>query len=86
MDEAQYHHDGITNTRNSYSWSHNNSHEVEQCKFQQSFSVSVWCGIASYHLCGPHIIKGHLTAASYRHFMENEVWFQFENVPLQTRQ
>jgi len=43
-DEASFNRDGINNSRNSHTWSHDNPHETSVTKFQKRFSVNVWCG------------------------------------------
>jgi len=68
MNEAQFHHDSIISTRNSHSWLHDNPYEVIQSYFKHGFSVKVWRGTVGNHLCGPHFIERHLTAASYKFF------------------
>ena len=43
-DEASFTRDGINNTRNLHTWSHDNPHETRVTHFQRRFSVNVWCG------------------------------------------
>jgi hypothetical protein len=85
MDVTRFQCDVITNVRNLHSWLHNIPHEVVESNFQHTFSVNTWYGLVGNHLCGPHFIEGHLTAASYKHFLKNELQLHLENVPLQTR-
>ena len=44
-DEASFTRDGINNTRNVHTWSHENPHETSVTNFQRRFSVNVWCGL-----------------------------------------
>jgi len=50
MDKAQFHHDGIINTR-KYTLSCDNPHEVAWSTFQHRFSVNAWCERVGSHLC-----------------------------------
>jgi hypothetical protein len=43
------------------------------------------CGIVGNNLCGLHFIGVCVTAASYRHVLENELQLNLKNVPLHTR-
>jgi hypothetical protein len=72
----------IANMRNLYSWLHNSLHEV--VKSHHIFLANVWHGTVDNH-CGLHVTEGHLTAASYMNFLENELHLHLESVPLQTR-
>jgi hypothetical protein len=85
VDEPQLHHDGITGTRNSHSLLHNKQHEEGKNSFQHRFLVSIWCGIVDTCLRDLHVVEGCLSAALYRHFLENELQLHLEDVPLQIR-
>ena len=43
-DEASFSRDGINNSRNVHTWSHENPHETRVTNLQRRFSVNVWCG------------------------------------------
>jgi hypothetical protein len=87
MHKAEFHCDSITATRNSPSWLHMNIHDIVQSNFQHRFLINILRVIAGSHAYGLHVVRvrGHLTAASYRHWQENELQLHLENVPLQTR-
>jgi hypothetical protein len=80
MDEAEFHSDIITSTRNLYSWSYDNPHEVVHCNFQHRFLVNVWYGIMGSHLCGLHFVVEEHFILAYRNFLENELHICLENV------
>jgi len=52
-DEVPFTQDGINNSRNVQTWSHENPHKTRVTNFQRRFSVSVWCGVLDYRLIGP---------------------------------
>jgi len=41
-DEASFTRDGINNSRNLHTWSHDNPYETSITKFQRRLSVNVW--------------------------------------------
>jgi hypothetical protein len=43
----------------------------------------MWYGVLGNYLIGPHFIEGHLTAAYYRDFLQNDLLY-LEDVPLAT--
>ena len=47
-DEASYTRDGINNSRNVHTLSHENPHETRVINFQRRFSVHVWCGVPKF--------------------------------------
>ena len=51
-DEASFTQDGVNNSRNVYTWSHNNAHETSVTNFQRRLSVNVWCGVIGNRLIG----------------------------------
>jgi hypothetical protein len=69
-DGGQCNWDGITNTRNSHSWAHENRHDVGECHFIRQFSVNVWCGILGCNVIELHVIERRLTAPYYRNSVE----------------
>ena len=54
-DEASFTQDGINNSRNLHTWSHDNPHEISVTKFQMRFSVNVWCSVLGNKLIRPFI-------------------------------
>jgi hypothetical protein len=44
-DEACFTRDGVNNSRNVHTWSHDNPHATSVTNFQKRFSVNVWCGV-----------------------------------------
>jgi len=55
-DEASFTRDGINNSRNVHTWSHENPHETHVTNFQRRFSVNVWCGVLGNRLIRPEHI------------------------------
>ena len=49
-DEASFTRDGINNSRNVHTWSHENPHETRVTNFQRRFSVNVCCGVLGNRL------------------------------------
>jgi hypothetical protein len=80
-DEAQFTHDGITNTRNLHSWAHESPHKLAECNFQHRFSAEVLCGVLGNNLIGPHVIDIHLTAQYCRKYWK-QIQANFDDVPL----
>jgi hypothetical protein len=44
-DDASFIWDGVNNSQNVHTWSHNNPHEIRVMKFRKRFSVNAWCGV-----------------------------------------
>ena len=53
--EASFTRDGINNSRNVHTWSHENLHETRVTNFQRRFSVNVWCGVLGNRLIGTFV-------------------------------
>jgi len=53
--------DGISNSRNVHTWSHDIPHETSVTKFQRRFSVNEWCGLLGNKLIGPFVFDKNLT-------------------------
>lgn len=62
-----FHHDGFTDKSNSDSWWYDSP--SQQVIFNAYFFINVWYKIVGNH---HHFIEGCVTAASYKHFLENE--------------
>jgi hypothetical protein len=62
-----------------HTFGHMMIHEVVQSVFHHGFLVDVWYGILGGLPCGSHFMKGGLTAASYRYFLENELQLHFSS-------
>ena len=60
-DEASFTRDGINNSRNVHTWSHENPHETRVTNFQRRFSLNVWCGVLGNRLIGPFVFHNNLT-------------------------
>ena len=84
-DEASFTRDGINNSRNSHTWSHDNPHETSVTKFQRIFSVNVWCGLLDNKLIGPFVFDNNLTGNTYEVFLRNELPGFLEDIPLMIR-
>jgi len=81
-DEASFTRDGINNSRNMHTWSHENPHETRVTNFQRRFSVNVWCGVLGNRLIGPFVFHSNLTGNTYETFLRNELPGLLEDVPL----
>jgi len=83
--EASFTRDGINNSRNVHTWSHDNPHETSVTKFQRRFSVNVWCGLLGNKLIEPSVFDNNLTGNMYEVFLRNELPGLLEDIPLMTR-
>jgi len=54
-DEASFTWDGVNNSRNVHTWSHDNPHETSVTNFQRRFTANVWCGVLGNKLIGPFV-------------------------------
>jgi len=81
-DEASFTWDGINNTRNLHTWSHDNPHETRVTHFQRRFSVNVWYGVLGNKLIGPFVFDNNLTGNTYEVFLRNELPGLLENIQL----
>jgi len=84
-DEVSFTRDGINNSRNSHTWSHNNPHETSVTKFQKRFSVNVWCGLLGNKFIGPFVFDNNLTGNTYEVFLRNELPGLLEDIPIMIR-
>ena len=84
-DEASFTHDGINNSRNVHTWSHDNPHETSVTKFQRRFSVNVWCGLLGNKLIRPFVFDNNLTGNTYKGFLRNELPGLLKDIPLMIR-
>jgi len=53
--------DGINNSPNLHTWSHDNPHETSITKFQRRFSVNVCCDLLGNKLIGPFVFDNNFT-------------------------
>jgi len=83
--EASFTRDGVNNSRNLHTWSHDNPHETSVTKFQRRFSVNVWCGLLGNKLIGPFVFDNSLTGNTYEVFLRNELLGLLEDIPLMIR-
>jgi len=84
-DEASFTRDGINNSRNVHTWSHDNPHESYVYKFQRRFSVNAWCGVLGNRLNGPFVFHNNLTGNKYEAFLSNEIKVLLEDITLIVR-
>ena len=84
-DEGSFTRDGINNSRNVHTWSHENPHETRVTNFQRRFSVNVWCGVLGNRLIGPFVFDSNLTGNTYEAFLRNELPGLLEDIPLMIR-
>jgi len=85
IDESQFNHDGVNNTHNSHLWADEKPHATTESKFQQRFSVNVWCAVLDDQMIGPFILVGRLTGEAYLRFLQEELPRLLEDVPLNKR-
>jgi hypothetical protein len=52
--------------------------------FSTFFFENMCCGVLGSYVNGPHLIKGCLTAAYYRNFLQHDLPLYLEDVPLAT--
>ena len=67
-------------------WSVENPHWLHEVEHQRQWSINVWCGKVGDQLVGPHFFEGKLNGPRYREFLETDLPFLLENVPLAVRQ
>ena len=72
-DEVSFTRDGINNSRNVHTWSHENPHETRVTNFPRRFSVNVWCDVLGNRLIGPFVFHSNLTGNTYEAFLRNEL-------------
>ena len=84
-DEASFSRDGINNSRNVHTWSHENPHETRVTNFQRRYSVNVWCGVLGNGLIGPFVFHSNLTGNTHEAFLRNELRGLLEDIPLMVR-
>ena len=84
-DEASFTRDGVNNSRNVHTWSHDNPHETRVTNFQRRFSVNVWRGVIGNRLIGPFVFDNNLTGNTYEAFLRNELPGLLEDIPLMVR-
>jgi len=66
-------------------WADENPHTTVESNFQLCFSVNVWCAVLDDQLIGPFILEGHLTGEAYLRFLQEELHWLLEDVPLNKR-
>ena len=81
-DKASFTRDGINNSLNLHTWSHDNPHETSVTYFQRRFSVNVRCGVLGNRLFGPFVFDNNLTGNTYVAFLRNELPGLLEDIPL----
>jgi len=80
--EAPFTREGINNSRNVHTQSHDNPHEISATTVQRRFSVKLWCGLLSNKLIEPFAVDNNLTGNTYEVFMRNELPGLLEDMPL----
>jgi hypothetical protein len=85
MGESHFTCGGINSTQNSHSWVHENPH------IRTLFSVPFFCECVvccvrlGNYITGPHFMKGCLTSAYFRDFLQNDLPLYLEDVLLATQ-
>ena len=85
-DEASFTRNGINNSRNVHTWSHENPHEKRATNFQRRFSVNAWCVVLGNRLIGPFVFHNNLTGNTYEAFLRNELPGLLEYIPLMVKE
>jgi hypothetical protein len=80
--EASFTRDGINNSRNLRTWSHENPHRIRITNFQRRYSENIWCGLLGDKLIGPFVFDNNLTGDTYEFFLRNELPGLLEDIPL----
>jgi len=70
--EASFTRNGISKSRNSLTWSHDDPRETSSTKLKNRFSVIVWCGVLGNKLISPFVSNNNLTGNTYEVFLRNE--------------
>ena len=81
--KASFTQDGINNSRNLHTWSHDNPQESSVTKFQRRFSVNVWCGLLGNRLIGHFVFDNNLTGNTCEVFLR--LPGLLEDIPLMIR-
>jgi len=84
-DEASFTRDGINNSRNVHTWSHDNPHETNVTKLQRRFSMNVWWSVLGNKLIGPFVFDNNLTWNTYEVFLRNDLPGLLEDITLKIR-
>ena len=84
-DEASFTRDGVNNSRNVHTWSHDNPHETSVTNFQRRFTVNVWCGVLGNKLIEPFVFDNNLTGNAYEVFLRNKLSGLLEDIPSMIR-
>ena len=84
-DEASFTWNGINNSRNVHTWSHDNPHETSVTKFQRRFSVNVWCGLPGNKMIGHFVFDNNLMGNTYEVFLRNVLPGLLEDIALMIR-
>jgi hypothetical protein len=69
-DEATLNRDGMTNTRNSYVWSLDNSNASTETHFQRHFSGNIWYGVIGSQVIRTFVLEEGLASKSHLHFLK----------------
>lgn len=84
-DEATFHCDGYTNSRNSHVWADANPHAVIKRGAQRRFSVNLWAGMVGEFLLGPYILPPRVNGRIYLTFLEEQLPEYLDDLPLGLR-
>lgn len=85
-DESCFTRNGITNFRNTHTWSDENPHTTAITHYQHTFSLNVWCGLLGDNLIGPFFLPTRLSGISYLNFLQNNLYELLEDIPIANRQ
>jgi len=84
-DEASFTQDGVNNSRNMHTWSHDNPHKTSVTNFQRRLTVNVWCGVLGNKLIETFVFDNNLTGNVNEVYLRNELPGLLEDIPLLIR-
>ncbi|KAE8745037.1 hypothetical protein FOCC_FOCC008349 [Frankliniella occidentalis] len=84
-DEATFNNRANVNRHNCHYWARETPHWLRTVDHQQQWSVNCWGGILGNQVIGPHFFEGRLNAARYLQFLQDELEYLLDDVPLAQR-
>lgn len=84
-DEATFTRRGIFNWKNNHHYALENPRLPKERHFQHEFSINIWCGIIDNFLIGPYQLPQRLNGEQYLQFLENDLLYLLDDIPLNIR-
>lgn len=81
-DESKFTNCGMFNRRNFHYYADENPRVISARRFQQRFSVNVWCGMIGGTLVGPYFFNHTLNGQLYLEFLQQSLQDFLDNLPL----